>query len=135
MKLERSVRVRGIVPLLAGTATVVLLLIYFLLLSPSFLMQPGVAVELPPSRFLLPAMQDPLVVSVTGGPGGEVFFEDRAVEPAQLGGYLEARRTQSRQVVIKADENAPLALVAKVTELVLERGFSVALAATQPLKP
>lgn len=135
MKLERAVRVRGIFPLFVGTITVVLLLIFYLLLSTSFLLQPGVAVELPASRFLLSAMQDPLVVTVTGDPGGEVFFEDRAVEPAQLGVYLEARRTRSRQVVIKADERAPLALVAEVTELALERGFTVALAASQPPKP
>ena len=135
MKLERTVRVRGGVPLFAGTVTVVLLLIFYLLLSTSFLMQPGVAVDLPASRFLLPAMQDPLVVSVTAAPGGDIFFEDRVVEPGDLGGLLEARRTQSRQVVIKADERAPLALVAMVTELALERGFSVALAASQPPKP
>jgi biopolymer transport protein ExbD len=52
-----------------------------------------------------------------------------------LGGRLEARRTASRQVVIKADEDAPLSLVAAVTELALERGFNVALAASRPTAP
>lgn len=132
MKLEPTVRVRGLAPVYAGTVTVVLLLVFFLLLSTSFMMQPGVAVELPVSRFLLPAMQEPLVVSVTGGPGATVFFEDRATDTAQLGGRLEARRTSSRQVVIKADQDAPLSLVSAVTELALERGFSVALAASRP---
>jgi biopolymer transport protein ExbD len=99
------------------------------------MMQPGVAIELPASRFLLPAMQDPLVVSVTGGPGATIYFEDRMVDAAQLGGRLEARRTASRQVVIKADTDAPLALVAAVTELALERGFNVALAASRPPTP
>ena len=135
MKLEPTVRVHGTVPLFTGTLTVVLLLVFFLLLSTSFMMQPGIAVELPASRFLLPAMQDPLVVSVTGGPGAAIYFEDRAVEAAQLGGRLEARRTASRQVVIKADEDAPLALVSAVTELALERGFRVALAAARPSAP
>lgn len=135
MKLESSVRVRGLVPVYAGTVTTVLLLVFFLLLSTSFMMQPGVAVELPVSRFLLPAMQEPLVVSVTGGPGAAVYFEDRAIEPAQLGARLEARRTASRQVVIKADRDAPLSLVSAVTELALERGFSVALAGSRPPVP
>ena len=135
MKLEPTVRVRGAVPLVAGAFNVVLLLVFFLLLSTSFLLQPGIAVELPVSRFLLPAMQDPLVVSVTGGPGAAVYFEDRVVEPAQLGARLESRRTASRQVVIKADRDAPLALVAEVTETALERGFSVALAASLPPAP
>jgi biopolymer transport protein ExbD len=135
MKLEPTVRVRGAVPLVAGAFNVVLLLVFFILLSTSFLLQPGIAVELPVSRFLLPAMQDPLVVSVTGGPGAAVYFEDRVVEPAQLGARLDTRRAASRQVVIKADRDAPLALVAEVTETALERGFSVALAASLPPAP
>jgi len=135
MKLGPSLRVRGAVPLVTGAVTVVLLLVFFLLLSTSFLLQPGVAVELPVSRFLLPAMQDPLVVTVTGGPGAAVYFEDRVLEPSQLGERLAARRTASRQLVVKADEEAPLALVAAVTELALEQGFSVALAASRPSSP
>jgi biopolymer transport protein ExbD/biopolymer transport protein TolR len=135
MKLTRATRLRGAVPVFAGTMTVVLLLVFFLLLSTSFLMQPGLKVELPASRFLLPAMQDPLVVAVTGGPGAAVFFEDRVVEPGQLGARLESRRTVSRQVVIKADREAPLELVSAVTDLALERGFSVALATTRAPAP
>ncbi len=135
MRLEPTVRVRGLVPVFTGTVTAVLLVVFFLLLSTSFMMQPGVAVDLPVSRFLLPAMQDPLVVSVTGGPGAAVFFEDRVIETSELGGRLEARRTASRQVVIKADEDAPVALVSAVTELALERGFGVALAATPRPQP
>ena len=135
MRLESTVSVRGTVPVLAGTVTVVLLVVYFLLLSTSFLLQPGVAVELPPSRFLLPAMQDPLVVAITGDPGAAIYFEDRVVEPDHLVARLEARRTASRQVVIKADGNAPNSLVARVTELALANGFSVALAAARTQQP
>lgn len=135
MRLEPTVRVRGLVPVFTGTVTVLLLLLFFLLLSTSFMMQPGIAVALPASRFLLPAMQDPLVVSITGGAGATVYFEDRAIDTAELGGRLEARRTASRQVVIKADQDAPLALVSAVTELALERGFNVALAASRPRLP
>ncbi len=129
MKLQRSVRVHGALPVLAGTFTVVLLLIFFVLLSTSFLLQPGIAVELPASRFLQPGVQDPLVVAVTAGPGASVYFEDRSVELEHLGARLEARRGATSHVVIKADRDAPLSLVAGVTELALSRGFSVALAA------
>ena len=135
MKLDPTVRVRGMVPVFTGALTVVLLLVFFVMLSTSFMMQPGITVELPASRFLLPAMQDPLVVSVTGGPGAAIYFEDRAVEVAELGGRIESRRTASRQMVIKADVDAPLALVSAVTELALERGFAVALAAARPSAP
>jgi biopolymer transport protein ExbD len=129
MKLESTVQVRGVVPVFTGTITVLLLLIFFILLSGSFLLQPGVAVELPASRLLLPAMQNPLVITVTGGPGASVYFEDRVTAPDQLAARLESRRSASRQLVIKADQDAPLSLVAEVTELALQNGFSVALAA------
>jgi biopolymer transport protein ExbD len=80
-------------------------------------------------------MRNPLIVSVTGGAGASVYFEDRVVDPAQLGERLSSRRSVSRQVVIKADRDAPLALVAQVTELALAEGFSVALAAARPPQP
>jgi biopolymer transport protein ExbD len=135
MRLESTVRWNGAAPVVTGTVTVVLLLIFYILLSSSFLLQPGTELQLPVSRFLLPAMQNPLVVSVTGGAGASVYFEDRVVDPEQLGARLESRRAVSRQVVIKADRDAPLALVAQVTELALSSGFSVALAATRPPQP
>ncbi len=135
MRLQSSVRGSGAPALAAGAATVLLLLLFYVLLSGSYLLQPGIALELPASRFLLPAMRNPLVVSVTGGAGASIYFEDRVVEPAQLGERLSSRRDASRQVVIKADRDAPLDLVAEVTELALANGFDVALAATRPPRP
>lgn len=135
MRLESSVRWSGAPTLAAGAATVILLLVFYVLLSGSYLLQPGTALELPSSRFLLPAMRNPLVVSVTGGAGASVYFEDRVVEASQLGERLASRRSASRQVVIKADKDAPVALVAQVTELALANGFSVALAAARPPQP
>ena len=135
MRLESTVRWNGAPTLAAGAATVLLLIVFYVLLSGSYLLQPGTALELPASRFLLPAMRNPLVVSVTGGAGASIYFEDRVVDPSQLGERLSARRSASRQVVIKADRDAPLSLVAQVTELALANGFSVALAATRPPQP
>jgi biopolymer transport protein ExbD len=135
MRLQSSVAWSGAPALAAGAATVLLLLVFYVMLSGSYLLQPGTALQLPASRFLLPAMRNPLVVSVTGGAGASVYFEDRVVEPAQLGERLSARRDVSRHVVIKADRDAPLALVAEVTELALANGFDVALAATRPPRP
>jgi len=132
MRLQRAFRLRGTVPVLLAALNVVLLLLFFFLLSTAFLLRPGIALELPASRSLLPAMQDPVVLAITGGAGATVYFDDRLIELDQLGARLDAHRGSSRQVVIKADRDAPLALVAQVTELALARGFSVALAATPP---
>ncbi len=132
MKLRGSHRVYGAVPVVTGTITVTLLLVFFILLSTSFLLQPGVAVELPPSRFLQPPSQDPLVVAVTADPGSAIYFENRKLGLDQLASRLEARRGVAGRVIIKADRTAPLALVTGVTELALSRGFSVSLAASRP---
>ncbi|MBJ7326980.1 MAG: biopolymer transporter ExbD [Chthoniobacterales bacterium] len=129
MRLERAFRLRGAVPVFTGALAVILLLVFFIMLSTSFLLRPGIAVEMPASRSLLPAMQDPIVLAVTGGAGASIYFDDRAVDAGQLGARLDGLRGASRQVVIKADKDAPLYLVARVTDLALQRGFSVALAA------
>jgi len=130
MRLQRTFRLRGAVPVLTGALNVILLMVFYVLLSTAFLLHPGVAVELPVSRSLLPAMQDPVVVAITGGAGAAIYYEDTLVDPGQFGARLDAHRGSSRQVVIKADKAAPLALVAQVTETALSRGFAVALAAS-----
>lgn len=130
MRLQRAFRMQGAVPVITGALNVILLLLFYILLSTSFLLRAGIAVELPASRSLLPAMQDPVVLAITGGAGASIYFEDALVETEQLGARLDAHRGSSRQLVIKADKDAPLALVAQVTELALARGYSVALAAS-----
>jgi len=117
------------VPVFTGALNVILLLLFYVLLSTSFLMRPGIAIELPASRSLLPAMPDPVVVAITGGAGAAVYFEDRQIEAGQLGARLDAYAGPLRQVIIKADVDAPVSLVARVTEVALAHGYSVALAA------
>ncbi len=46
---------------------VVFLLIFFLLLSSNFILQPGIAVSAPFSRFTLGPQQNPQIISITGG--------------------------------------------------------------------
>lgn len=132
MRLQRAFQLRGAVPAFTAGLNVILLLLFFILLSTSFLLRPGIALELPASRSLLPAMQDPVVLAITGGAGATVYLDDVAVDVEQVGTRLDSHRGSSRQVVIKADRDAPLALVTQVTDLALARGFSVALAATPP---
>lgn len=135
MKLQRSFRLRGTVAVFTGTLNVILLLLFYVALSTSFLMRPGIAVELPASNSLLPAMPDPVVLAITAAPVPAVYFEDQVIALDQLGSRLDAHRGSSRQLVIKADREAPLALVSQVTEMALARGYSVALATAPVHKP
>lgn len=112
---------------------VVFLLIFFLLLSSNFILQPGIAVSLPLSRFTLGPQVNPQVISITGGAAPSVFFRNQKVELAQLGPLLEAAKNEGSPIIIKADGQTPYELVVAVTNAALEHGItSVSLATALP---
>jgi biopolymer transport protein ExbD len=118
-----------IVPLL----DIVFLLIFFLLLSSNFILQPGVSVSLPFSQFTLGPQVNPQIVSITGGAAPAIYFRDQRTTLEQLGPLLDDAKREGRSVIIKADRFTPYELVVTVTNAALEHGItSVALATTPP---
>ena len=110
---------------------VVFLLIFFVLLSSNFVLQPGIAVNAPFSKFTLAPQANNQIVSVTSG--AVIYFRDQRVSMAELGQKLEQAHHEGRSIIIKADRLTPYALVVEVTNLSLEHGItSVALATTPP---
>lgn len=118
-----------IVPLL----DIVFLLIFFLLLSSNFILQPGISVSLPFSQFTLGPQVNPQIVSITGGAAPAIYFRDQRTTLEQLGPLLDDAKREGRSVIIKADRFTPYELVVGVTNAALEHGItSVALATTPP---
>ena len=112
---------------------VIFLLIFFLVLSSNFILQPGISVSVPFSRFTLGPQINPQIISITGGAAPAIYFRDQKVALAQLGPFLDEAKKEGRPVIIKADRLTPYALVVEVTNLALEHGItSVALATTPP---
>ena len=112
---------------------VIFLLIFFLVLSSNFILQPGISVSVPLSRFTLGPQINPQIISITGGAAPAIYFRDQKVALAQLGPLLDEAKKEARPVIIKADRLTPYALVVEVTNLALERGItSVALATAPP---
>jgi biopolymer transport protein ExbD len=112
---------------------VIFLLIFFLVLSSNFILQPGISVSVPLSRFTLGPQINPQIISITGGAAPAIYFRDQKVALAQLGPLLDEAKKEGRPIIIKADRLTPYALVVEVTNLSLERGItSVALATTPP---
>ncbi len=106
------------------------LLIFFLLLSSNFILQPGLSISLPLSRFSLGPQINPQIISITGGPAPAVYFRDQKVSLDQLGPLLDAAKKEGRPVIIKADRVTPYEVVVAVTNAALEKGIaSVSLAA------
>lgn len=112
---------------------VVFLLIFFLLLSSNFILQPGIAVSLPFSRFTLGPLQNQQIISITGGGAPAIYFRDQKTTLEKIGPLLDAAKREDRSIVIKADRLTPYELVVAVTNAALEHGISsIALATTPP---
>jgi len=112
---------------------VVFLLIFFLLLSSNFILQPGIAVSLPFSRFTLAPQQNQQIISITGGAATAIYFREQKITLAQLGPLLDAAKRENRSIIIKADRFTPYEVVVAVMNAALEHGVtSIALATTAP---
>jgi biopolymer transport protein ExbD len=112
---------------------IVFLLIFFFLLSSNFVLQPGISVSMPFSRFTLEPQLNQQIISITGGAAPTIYFRDQKITLEQLGPLLDAAKREGRSIIIKADRLTPYEMVIAVTNAALEHGISsVALAATPP---
>jgi biopolymer transport protein ExbD len=131
MRLVRTAEPHPALIFVAPALDVVLILLFFLVLSTSFLLQPGVAVSVPDSPFLLAPQRDPQVVSVTAAPTSAVYFENQQVSFETLRSRLEAQHGRKRTIVIKADRLAPFDLIAHVMTVALELGYPTVVATSE----
>jgi biopolymer transport protein ExbD len=111
---------------------VVFLLIFFLLLSSNFILQPGISVTVPFSHFTLGPQINPQIISITGGGAPAIYFRDQKVALDQLGPLLDAAKREGRPVIIKADRLTSYELVVTVTNIALEHGIASVSLATTP---
>jgi len=118
---------------LIGLVDLAFLLAFFLLLSSNFILQQGISISMPFSRFSLGPQNNQQIISITGGAVPAIYFQDQRVTMEQLGSLLDAAKRKDQSIIIKADRSASYETVAEVTNAALEHGItSVALAATPP---
>ncbi len=108
------------------------LLWLMVLLGPMLLQQSGVAVDLPPSRFQLERFQDTLVVTL--GPGEtepRIHLGRDAVSFPELATRLEKLRAEGApakaMVLLQTDVGTPVGVERQVAEMVLGKGFRLAM--------
>jgi biopolymer transport protein ExbD len=112
---------------------VVFLLIFFTLLSSNFILQPGIAVSVPTTPFLLNTQRNQQIISVTSGAAPAIYFRDQKTSLEKLGPLLDDAKRENRSIIIKADRQTPYELVVAVTNAALEHGISsVSLAGAAP---
>ena len=133
MKLSRTTNYNFGWLLLIGLVDLAFLLAFFLLLSSNFILQQGISISMPFSRFSLGPQSNQQIISITGGAVPAIYFQDQRVTLEQLGPLLDAAKRKDQSIIIKADRSASYETVAEVTNAALEHGItSVALAATPP---
>ncbi len=112
---------------------VAFLMVFFLVLSSHFILQHGVSISMPFSRFTLGPQINQQIISITGGAAPAIYFRDQKVTLEQLGPMLDAAKRDGQSIIIKADRFTPYETIIEVTNAALEHGItSVALAATPP---
>lgn len=133
MKLSRTTNYNFGWLLLIGLVDLAFLLAFFMLLSSNFILQQGISISMPFSRFSLGPQSNQQIISITGGAVPAIYFQDQRVTMEQLGPLLDAAKRKDQSIIIKADRSASYETVAEVTNAALEHGItSVALAATPP---
>jgi biopolymer transport protein ExbD len=133
VKLSRTTNYNFGWLLLIGLVDLAFLLAFFLLLSSNFILQQGISISMPFSRFTLGPQSNQQIISITGGAVPAIYFQDQRVTMGQLGPLLDAAKRKDQSLIIKADRSASYETVAEVTNAALEHGItSVALAATPP---
>jgi biopolymer transport protein ExbD len=133
VKLSRTTNYNFGWLLLIGLVDLAFLLAFFLLLSSNFILQQGISISMPFSRFTLGPQSNQQIISITGGAVPAIYFQDQRVTMEQLGALLDAAKRKDQSIIIKGDRSASYETVAEVTNAALEHGIrSVALAATAP---
>src|SRR5499427_9318085 len=133
MKLDRTINYNFGWVLFIGLVDLVFLLAFFLLLSSNFILQQGISISMPFSRFTLGPQTNQQIISITGGAVPAIYFQDQRVTLEQLGQLLDTAKRKDQSIIIRADRSASYETVAAVTNAALEHGItSVALAATPP---
>jgi biopolymer transport protein ExbD len=133
VKLSRTTNYNFGWLLLIGLVDLAFLLAFFILLSSNFILQQGISISMPFSRFSLGPQSNQQIISVTGGAVPAIYFQDQRVTMEQLGPLLDAAKRKDQSIIIKADRSVSYETVAEVTNAALEHGItSVALAATPP---
>ncbi len=136
MKLHRSVGHNPQNIILVPLVNVLVLVLAFVTLSGTFVSQPGISITPPFTSFVLGPQRNPQIVSIASGAVPVIYFQEKKVTPQELDEMLSEAGIKERSLIIRADRSAPHEIVTQVMNIGLQRGFSVAIAASapQPLK-
>lgn len=131
MKIDRSPGLHPALMFIAPSLNVVLLLVFYIILSTSFLLQPGVMVDVPQSPFLLAPQRNPLIISIAAAPLSSIYFENDAVTFDELRTKLKEYGGRNHTVIIKTDRRSAVEQLAQVMTVSLSLGYPTVIATSE----
>ena len=109
-----------------------MLLLIFFLLSSQFIQRSGFAIDLPFSRSTLESLGDADVITIPTGTVERVLLNDGRFTLSELGARLRERAKTTRQIVIRADKEAPHGSVVDIINIARDAGFKEIAVLTSP---
>lgn len=140
MKLEMSLPERPGFLHAVPVLNIFALMQLFFLLGPALVLQSGVSVDLPPSRFQMERYQDSLVVTLGRGDLTPTIFLGRdQVTRDELENRLDQLKESGAQtkaiVLLQTDAGTPVGTERAITEMVLSKGFRLAIVGKTTTSP
>ena len=113
-----------------GLTDIVLLLLIFFLLSSTFILQPGIKVDLPEAEIAETVERQ--TVTVTIPVSGGVYLNDEPVSLAELPARLQQALAAGadKDIILRADENIPFRRAVEVMDIAKRVGGGRFLVAT-----
>jgi biopolymer transport protein ExbD len=118
----------------ASLTDIVFLLLIFFLLSSSFVIQPGIKVQLPRAETGEPQTERQVIITLTEG--GEIFYNNEKIVLTELGGRLlpAMEHDPDNVVIIQADRTVSLQNTIEVIDIAKAVGATRFNIATEPLR-
>lgn len=118
IELERGLERISLVPLI----NIVFLLLIFLMLSSSFVVQSGLRVNLPRLVTSEAVKYENIEIAVSAD--NHIFVKGNQISEKQLSDFLKAVSGRGQAVLIKSDRHASLGVVAQICDIARENGIS-----------
>src|SRR2546429_9661834 len=98
MKLARTTTYNFGWVVLVALVDITFLLVFFLLLSSNFILQQGISISMPFSRFTLGPQASRQIISISGGAVPAIFFLDQKITMEQIEPLLGANKRHDQSI-------------------------------------
>ncbi|MDX9703625.1 MAG: biopolymer transporter ExbD [Candidatus Auribacterota bacterium] len=132
MRFKRSIQIEKGRLDLTPLVDVIFLLLIFFMLSSTFILQPGIKVDLPPAKQVPPHKEENMVVTITRE--NQVFFnnERTTLEGLKRRIRMMNKKNPNSTLIIKADTNTRHGNVVQIMNMARQAGIEKMAIATRP---